>query len=246
MSTPTSSDKLQHTSHELEERFTELLKKNPHLVKALENVANKMVTISEKKDKSQLLKSRPKGTYYNEIFALQLKPFLDQLDAGERKHLVFPLKHFRGVRARTLYLRIFQSFQYLCEQTQDEALREKYCNLKLRTQLSIEGSTKEDNEAVCIRMIADLAVMAGPLVGEIADDELTHFESLKQDLANFLESGAPNTVFERTGLELTQIEIQELRASLLGLTNVAGIVEHRKVKVIILSDSTTANSATTH
>jgi hypothetical protein len=195
----------------LVEQLANLLQDNTELQ---DKVAEKLGRSKSAASLRQVILSRREVQfYYNEEDAEMLRPFLDRMiEADCKVPIDFPRSATPQISPRTVYLRIYQGWQWLRDKHKD---KEKYIKLYDRT---------------TIRTDMKLGVRIAPKVRDIpalvaveVDESFDHLLKLQNSISAALAQ--PQTIdfaiiFDKKNLRLTEEDQDKIKDSLAGLEGI--------------------------
>lgn len=171
---------------------------------------------------------KPKGwarksyaTYYKRAYAEWIQKDIDAM-LVDRKPRLYDKKKFPNISLHSLYLRINQSLMYLIAPENGMDSEKIYFNWR-------ETVSIKKIEGCGIRISFDPVVEGGETADIVEDDDMT--PTWKKDLMEWLE-GQDTAPFVKSGLALSDAQIQLLEEELDGLTTVIHNITNRSVKVI--------------
>ena len=164
--------------------------------------------------RSVTLKRRNVQPYYTEANALMLKPYLDSMiERNCKVPIEFPRSSYPSLLPRTIYLRVYQGFQWLRDHHPESA---KYQELYDRVTITQSHKTG-------VRIVEKSNALS-PLVARDVDLNFEHLRKLQDGIIEALKQPqeAPvAVVFETYKLSLTdedQDKIKDMLAGIEGLT----------------------------
>lgn len=169
-------------------------------------------------DFASIFIKRRKGPYYNAFRAMELKPIIDDMVA-KNKPKYFRVSSF-GVSIDTLRNRIYQSFQFLAEDSKITAqFGNRYAELFDRIVIHREGKGSKE-EFVTLRFIDD--PLKVELTALVAEDGPSKEDSMswKQKITDYLEDPQQTKPLHLKELRLTEEEVEQLDLSLSQLTTI--------------------------
>jgi len=159
-------------------------------------------------------KRRNAQPYYTESNALMLKPYLDTMIERDCKvPIEFPRSSYPTLTPRTIYLRVYQGFQWLRDHHPDKQTYKDLYNRVVITQSHKTG----------VRIVEKSSALS-PLVARDIDTNFEHLRKLQDGIIEALKQPqeAPvAVVFEKYKLSLTdedQDKIKDMLAGIEGLT----------------------------
>lgn len=175
--------------------------------------------------RSVTLKRRNTQPYYTEANALMLKPYLDQMIERDCKvPIEFPRSSYPTLTPRTIYLRIYQGFQWLRDNHPE---KKTYADLYARVEITQSHKTG-------VRIVQKSNALT-PLVARDIDTTFEHLRSLQDGIIEALKQpqAVPvAVVFEKYKLSLSdedQDKIKDMLAGIEGLT-----VSIKETEVVIM------------
>ncbi len=211
----------------------DLINKNPATAeKVSDQLAN---SPSFAPTRELLFKRRSEQMYYSGEYGEALIPYLEKLEADSNLIITFDKKNFRNKSVRTIYLMVYQAWQWLRDQHPEKerfiALYQKY-KIAERPKL---GSVRIIPKT---RLKAEFFGELGTSENEYGAKEMAALnvqeaidEFLKKEMTQDLEIlELPNERVKR--ISLSESEIEEVKDSMAGLEGITAIVEHNRVKVL--------------
>lgn len=162
--------------------------------------------------------------YYKEHFALELLPILDAM-IEDRKDREYRFCDYSGMKPYSLYLKIYQSFQWIIDNADTEEA--KY----LRLYNDIEIRAKSNSNRTGIKLIFKTTSKAKLDKAHIIDGSITP-KKWKEEVYKFLADGVEGTQLLIDKLSLTDEEVNELQVTLSQLTNILARVNGTSIKII--------------
>ena len=193
-----------------------------------DRVAEKLgSSMAGKELRSVLLQRRAAQAYYNEEYAEALKPSLDQMIAsGIKTTIEFSLANYPNKSVRTIYLSVYQAWQYLRDHDENKLL---YADLYNKTQI-----TQNSRFGVRIRPIETRApVMRSVPVDERLDDILFLQNSITDAINKAVAEQTIEfaIIFEKKNLSLSEESQNTIKDSLAGLEGITVITTEHSVKI---------------
>mgnify|MGYP007007267304 CR=1 FL=1 len=198
------------------------LRDNPELQ---DRVSERMANSNTGKElREVVMQRRAAQSYYNEEHAIALQPYLDMMIQSDcKKPIIFTRAAFPGVSPRTIYLRVYQAWQWLRDKHPE---RQKYIDLYSRTNI-----TQNPSSGVAIR---EKKRAVGPLVGIEMVESVEHLAKVQQEISTALSK--PQTlpfavVYEKKGLTLSEDDQNAIKDGLAGIEGVVCKVTEHQVMV---------------
>ena len=159
--------------------------------------------------------------YYREHFAQELLPILDGMIA-DRRTRAFRYDNFPGIRPRSLYLKVYQSFLYVVDMLDTEDA--KYLKLHNETEVT------KRRDSVQIRFIEMDRI---PLRADTVDEGITK-KDWRNKVDQFVDHGKAGEVLLIEKISLSDEEVQDLKDSLLQIPDAAllRIITGTRIKLI--------------
>lgn len=204
------------------DELADALRNNPELQ---DRVSERMASSNTGKElREVVMQRRAAQSYYNEEHAVALQPYLDKMIESDcKKPIIFTRAAFPGISPRTIYLRIYQAWQWLRDRHED---RQKYIELYSRVII-----TQSNTSGVCIR---EKKRSVGPLLGIEIQDTAEHLAKVQQEISEALKK--PQTipfavVYEKKGLSLTEDDQNAIKDGLAGVDGVVTKVTEHSIMV---------------
>jgi len=198
------------------------------LNKLLDGDANLMARVKDKLNllpvnanvSKVMLTKRAKQSYYSERFALELKPTLDAL-IEKHEPVQFLVSEHPNLTVRTLYLKLYQPWQWLMDFHPDKA---KYRQLKQETIIQ-----QKANHSVRILFESQLTTLTPKPI----DANVDNFVKLQNKITEFLMMPIDkDQMFDERKCSLNDDQMALIRESLVGLPNIANIIEPSRVRIM--------------
>lgn len=172
--------------------------------------------------------------YYNEAFALKLKPVLDEMLERQGENRVFNYSAFPMITPHTLYLRVCQSWLWLTRHHKD---RETYT--RLRNQCEVRR--RDDGVVIVRRSNDDMDQNLKDVMKATTETAFKGQRGWKMDVETFLESGEPGTKLKLEDLSLSADDVMLLETQLTGLANIRATIRHDRVLIMKLTEEQMAD-----
>lgn len=204
------------------DELADALRDNPELQ---DRVSERMSNSNTGKElREVVMQRRAAQSYYNEEHATALQPYLDRMIESDcKKPILFTRAAFPGISPRTIYLRVYQAWQWLRDRSPE---RQKYIDLYSRVII-----TQNTSAGVSIR---EKKRSVGPLVGIEVAESTEHLAKLQQEISEALKK--PQTlpfavVFEKKNLSLNEDDQNAIKDGLAGIEGVVCKVTEHQVMV---------------
>lgn len=204
------------------DELADALRNNPELQ---DRVAERMSSSHTGKElREVVMQRRAAQSYYNEEHAEALRPYLDKMIESNCKNpILFTRAAFPGISPRTIYLRVYQAWQWLRDRHED---RHKYIELYSRTVTTMN--------AVSGVSIREKKRSVGPLVGIEVAESTEHLARVQQEISEALKK--PQTIpfaviYEKKNLSLNDDDQNAIKDGLAGLEGVVCKVTAHQVMV---------------
>lgn len=191
-----------------------------------DKVAERLETGGTGRDlRNVVLRRRASLSYYNEDYAMQLKPYLNRMIESDcTAPIEFPKHKYPGTALRTIYLRVYQAWQYLRDHDAEKA---KYIELWGKCQIT--------QPRTGIRIIAkksrhDELTLVGVEIEEKLDDILPLLNEIETAITT--QVSQKTIVFEKNKLSLSPESIEKIRDSMLDVEGITAIVEPNRIKIL--------------
>lgn len=201
-------------------KVNELLGNNQNLA---DSVSEKLDLLPEgAKMRGMLINKRRDQSYYKESYAKLLYPVLDSMIEHHRD-VDFKLINNPGVSLRTLYLRVYQSWLWIMDNTNDPKYRKLYEESKI-SQIKDVG--------VRIKYRGEPDSMNHEILTEKPDNLLAIQAKIDAFLAQDITK---DTLFDSDGegaLSLSEEQITRIQEGLAGIPNLTVRIESSRIRIM--------------